>query len=53
MAMHIHGAMGDKPRAGLEQLYRDVRMLPIPDATNEILALIQGREITGMDAFRS
>ncbi len=27
-------------------LYRDVRILPIPDATNEILALIQGREIT-------
>lgn len=53
LAMHVHGAMGISREARLEALYRDVRMLPIPDATNEILALIQGREITGMDAFRS
>jgi alkylation response protein AidB-like acyl-CoA dehydrogenase len=45
--------MGISSEAKLETLYRDCRMLPIPDATNEILALIQGREITGMDAFRS
>jgi alkylation response protein AidB-like acyl-CoA dehydrogenase len=37
---------------GLEQLYRDVRMLPIPDGANGILALIQGRELAGIDAFR-
>ncbi len=53
LAMHIHGAMGIGREVGLERLYRDVRMLPIPDGTNEILALIQGREITGKDAFRS
>ena len=52
MAMHVHGAMGIAEETGLDQLYRDVRMLPIPDATNEILTLIQGREITGMAAFR-
>jgi alkylation response protein AidB-like acyl-CoA dehydrogenase len=51
-AMHIHGAMGISREAKLEQLYRDVRMLPIPDGTNEILALIQGREITGISTFR-
>ena len=51
-AMHVHGAMGIAEETGLEQLYRDVRMLPIPDATNEILTLIQGRELTGTAAFR-
>ena len=52
MAMHVHGAMGIAEETGLEQIYRDVRMLPIPDATNEILTLIQGRELTGVAAFR-
>jgi len=52
-AMHIHGAMGISTELGLEQLYRDARMLPIPDATNEILTLIQGRELTGIEAFRA
>ena len=37
---------------GLERMARDVRMLSIPDGTPEILTLIQGREITGFDAFR-
>lgn len=53
MAMHIHGAMGISTELGLEQIYRDARMLPIPDATNEILTLIQGRELTGIEAFRA
>ncbi len=53
MAMHIHGAIGISDELGLEQLYRDARMLPIPDATNEILTLIQGRELTGVEAFRA
>jgi alkylation response protein AidB-like acyl-CoA dehydrogenase len=53
MAMHVHGAMGISTELGLEQLYRDARMLPIPDATNEILTLIQGRELTGIEAFRA
>jgi alkylation response protein AidB-like acyl-CoA dehydrogenase len=48
----VHGAMGIGRETGLEQLYRDVRMLPVPDATNEILTLILGRELTGLDAFR-
>jgi len=52
-AMHVHGAMGISREAKLEQLYRDARMLPIPDGTNEILALIQGREITGISTFRN
>tara|TARA_R110000787_G_scaffold248041_2_gene353598 strand:+ start:7996 stop:9150 length:1155 start_codon:yes stop_codon:yes gene_type:complete len=51
-AMQVHGAMGIGRETGLERLYRDVRMLPIPDGANNILALIQGREIIGIDAFR-
>lgn len=53
LAMHVHGAMGVGRETGLEAMYRDVRMLPIPDGTNEILALILGRELTGLDAIRS
>lgn len=52
LAMHVHGAMGIARESGLEEMYRDVRMLPIPDGTNEILALILGRELTGLDAIR-
>ncbi len=52
LAMHIHGGMGIACETGLERLLRDCRMLPVPDATNEILTLIQGREITGTAAFR-
>jgi alkylation response protein AidB-like acyl-CoA dehydrogenase len=52
LAMGLHGAMGLSQEMGLEQLYRDARMLIVPDGTNEILALMIGRELTGIDAFR-
>jgi alkylation response protein AidB-like acyl-CoA dehydrogenase len=51
-AMNVLGAMGLSTEAKIEQLYRDVRMIPIPDGTNEILTLIHGRELTGLEAFR-
>lgn len=51
-AMNILGAMGLSKEMRIEQYYRDVRMIPIPDGTNEILALIHGRELTGLEAFR-
>ena len=51
-AIQLHGAMGIACETGLEKLYRDVRMLPIPDGANNILALIQGRELTNIDAFK-
>jgi alkylation response protein AidB-like acyl-CoA dehydrogenase len=53
LAMGVHGAMGISREMGLEQLFRDARMLVVPDGTNEILALMIGRELTGIDAFRS
>lgn len=53
LAMGVHGAMGISREMGLEQLFRDARMLVVPDGTNEILALMIGRELTGIDAFRN
>lgn len=51
-AMNILGALGPAREARLERLYRDARMLSIPDGTNDLLALIHGRELTGFAAFR-
>jgi alkylation response protein AidB-like acyl-CoA dehydrogenase len=51
-AMNVLGAMGLATESRVEELYRDSRMIPIPDGTNEILALIHGRELTGLEAFR-
>ncbi|GAA4338999.1 acyl-CoA dehydrogenase family protein [Pigmentiphaga soli] len=52
LCMEVFGAMGISTELGLEELYRDIRMLPIPDGTNQILTLIEGREITGISAIR-
>jgi alkylation response protein AidB-like acyl-CoA dehydrogenase len=52
LAMEVHGAMGISRELGLERHYRDIRMLPIPDGTNQILTLIEGRELTGTQAYR-
>ena len=51
-SMNVLGAMGLSTEAKVEALHRDMRMLPVPDGTNEILALIHGRELTGFEAFR-
>jgi alkylation response protein AidB-like acyl-CoA dehydrogenase len=51
-SMNLLGATGLAVETGIERLYRDVRMLAIPDGTNEILALIHGRELTGLEALR-
>ncbi|MBK8741941.1 MAG: acyl-CoA/acyl-ACP dehydrogenase [Betaproteobacteria bacterium] len=52
LAMRIHGAIGLSRELGLERLARDMRTLSIPDGTPGILAMIQGRELTGIDPFR-
>lgn len=51
-AMNVLGAMGLSSEGRVEALYRDMRMIAVPDGTNEILALIHGRELTGLEAFR-
>ena len=50
--MEVHGAMGISVELGLEEMYRDIRMLPIPDGTNQIMTLIEGRAMTGISAIR-
>lgn len=52
LAMRIHGAIGLSRELRLEELARDVRTIAIPDGTPGILALIQGRELTGISSFR-
>jgi alkylation response protein AidB-like acyl-CoA dehydrogenase len=52
LAMQILGGMGISQEMGIDALWRDARMLQVPDGTNGILALIQGRELTGVAAFR-
>lgn len=52
LAIQIHGGMGITEELGIERLWRDARMFQVPDGMNGILALIQGREITGISAFR-
>jgi alkylation response protein AidB-like acyl-CoA dehydrogenase len=51
-AMNLLGAIGLSTEARIEALYRDIRMLAVPDGTNEILELIHGRALTGLAAFR-
>lgn len=53
LAMEVHGAIGLTREMGLESLYRDARMFTVPDGTRQILSLIEGRELTGVAAFRS
>lgn len=50
--MEVHGAMGISVELGLEEMYRDIRMLPIPDGTNQIMTLVEGRAMTGISAIR-
>jgi alkylation response protein AidB-like acyl-CoA dehydrogenase len=52
LAMQVFGAMGITEELGLAQLWRDARVFQVPDGTMGILALIQGRELTGMAAFQ-
>ena len=52
LAMEVHGGMGLSREMGIEQLYRDARMLTVPDGTRQILTLIEGRELTGVAAYR-
>ncbi len=52
LAMQLHGGMGISQELGLERMWRDARMFQVPDGTMGILALIHGRELTNLAAFR-
>jgi acyl-CoA dehydrogenase len=51
LAMQVHGASGLTREVGLERLFRDARMLTIPDGTTQIQHLIVGKELTGLSAY--
>jgi alkylation response protein AidB-like acyl-CoA dehydrogenase len=52
LAIQVHGAMGLTRELGVEKLFRDARMLTIPDGTTEIHKLVVGRALTGVNALR-
>ncbi len=51
LGIQVHGSYGLTKEFGLEKLYRDARMLPLPDGTTQIQQLICGRDILGIRAF--
>lgn len=51
-AIQIHGAYGLTSEFPVERLFRQARILAIPEGTTQIQKLIIGRELTGMNAFR-
>lgn len=51
-AIQIHGAYGLTSEFPLERLYRQARILTIPEGTSEIQKLVIGRELTGINALK-
>ncbi len=51
-AIQIHGAYGLSTEYPVEKLFRDARMLTIPEGTSEIQQLIIGRAILGVSAIQ-
>lgn len=52
LCIQVHGAMGLTREVLAEKIFRDARMLTIPDGTTEIHKLIIGRHLTGISAFK-
>lgn len=51
-AIQIHGAFGLSTEFPLAKIFRDARMLTIPDGTTQINQLVVARELLGIAAFR-
>lgn len=52
LCIQVHGAVGLTKEALAEKIFRDARMLTIPDGTTEIHKLVVGRQLTGVSAFK-
>jgi acyl-CoA dehydrogenase len=50
-AVQIHGGNGLSQDYPIERIFRDARMLTVPDGTTQIQKLIIGRELLGLSAF--
>jgi len=51
-AIQIHGAMGLAVETEVERMFRDARMLTIPDGPTQLQKLLIGRELTGVSALK-
>lgn len=51
-AIQLHGAMGLAVDTGVERIFRDARMLTIPDGPTQLHKLLIGRELTGVSALK-
>lgn len=51
-AIQIHGAYGLTSEFPVERLFRNAKILTIPEGTTQIQKLVIGRELTGISAFR-
>jgi alkylation response protein AidB-like acyl-CoA dehydrogenase len=52
LGMEVQGAMGLARETGAERIFRDARMMIVPDGTAQIQRLIIGQQLTGLDGFR-
>lgn len=50
-AVQVHGGRGYLEETGLPRLVRDARILTLYEGTSQILKLILGRHLTGVNAF--
>lgn len=50
-AIQVFGSYGLSPEYPVERLFRDARMMNIPDGTTQIQKLIIGRALTGLNAI--
>lgn len=50
-AVQIHGGNGITREFPVERLFRNAKIMPIPDGTTEIQKLVIGRNLTGFNAF--
>lgn len=51
LGMEVQGAMGLARETGAERIFRDARMMIVPDGTAQIQRLIIGQQLTGLDGF--
>lgn len=49
--LEVFGANGLSPEYPIERLFRDARVMTVPDGTSDIQRLLIGRNLTGVSAF--
>lgn len=49
--LEVFGANGLSPEYPIERLFRDARVMTVPDGTSDIQRLLIGRNLTGMSAY--